>query len=193
MDYKGFFQEKYHQTEDPWHFETSLYERVRHAAMTEFALAQSPQRILDLGCGEGHFLSHLLARSPKIEATGVELVSLAAERCRSRLSNFSVQVWEMDLLDYLAQEHETRFDLCICGDVLYYLTPEVVRDRVLPGLDSIVRPGGAIIISYADVNNHDWLTEVFAQRFRLDKQVYIKPMQEPPPWPWVVTLFRVEG
>ena len=193
MDYQDFFTKKYQATEDPWDFETSLYERVRHASMTEFALINEPKQILDLGCGEGHFLSHLLSKAPKIAVTGVELIPKAAERCRLRLADYSAQVIVMDLLDYLATASGEPFDVCVCGDVLYYLSPETVRQQVLPGLATRVRLGGNIVVSYADVNNHEWLTNIFAARFPLDKQVYIKPMQEPPPWPWVVQLFRMEG
>lgn len=195
MDYVDFYRRMY-ESEDPWHFGTSPFEAVRHAAMIEFALSLSPRRVLDLGCGEGHFLGRLLARPGSIEAIGVELDERAARRCRDRLAGFEAQIVTSDLLDYLAHppgRPEQLCDVAVCGDVLYHLAPEVVRQRVVPALPGFLTRKGGLVISYADVNDHAWTVEVFKSHFALKHSVYIRPLVQPPPWPWVVALMTLEG
>lgn len=195
MDYVEYYRQKY-QVEDPWHFGDSPYEKVRHAAMIEFVRHLNPKRVLDLGCGEGHFLSRLISRAPGIRAVGVELNEQAALRCRARLTGHPVEIVSSDLLDYLSKPPEpasARFDVAVCGDVLYHLSPGVVRERVLPTLPAFLRPGAGLVLSYADVNDHDWTVDVFKGRFTLTHSVYVRPMCAPPPWPWMVALLILEG
>lgn len=192
MDYQSFFRERYEQ-EDPWHFGSCPFEGTRHAAMIEFALSLHPRAVLDLGCGEGHFLERLLGRAPGVKATGVEIDANAIARCRARLARFGARLVRADLLGFLNSPVEASFDAAFCGDVLYYLAPEVVAGQVVPGVAQRLRPGGGLVVSYADVNDHQWTVEVFRGRFRLARQVYIKPVQDPPPWPWMVSLLVLEG
>lgn len=192
MDYKEFSHQIY-QTEDPWHFGTSLFEKARHAAMVEFVLANNPSKVIDLGCGEGHFLEHLLRKASAIEASGVELESKAATRCQKRLSSYpKTKIITADLLDFLQEEPGELFDTVVCGDVLYYLPPDIVAAKVVPAIAHLVRKHGDLVISYADINDHSWNVEIFQSHFRIEKQVYIKPVQNPPPWPWMVALLTVK-
>lgn len=191
MDYASILREKYRE-EDPWHYATCLYERVRHAAMAEFALAAEAQRVLDLGCGEGHFLGYLLDRAPYLEAVGVELEPAAAARARTRLAHRRVTLYTQDLADFLA-EAAGQFDVAVCGDSLYYLAPDYVAARVVPGVARLLRPGGRLVVSYADVNDHGWTVEVFRPRFNLLRRIDLRPFQQPPPYPWVVALLEVVG
>lgn len=195
MDYKEYFRRIY-EVEDPWHYGTSLFEKVRFGAMTEFALACSPETVLDLGCGEGHFLEYLLRRAPGLRVTAVELEPVAAARCQARLAQYGVSLHVMDLVDFLAPRRPADsglYDVAVCGDVLYYLPPQVVSTQVVPGVAHLVRSGGGLVLSYADANDHEWSLKVFRSRFKLEKRVYIKPVQDPPPWPWMVALLAKEG
>ena len=42
MDYQDFFRERY-EREDPWHFGSCPFEKIRHDAMIEFALSLRPR------------------------------------------------------------------------------------------------------------------------------------------------------
>lgn len=205
MDYREFHRQKY-EVEDPWHYGTSLYEKVRHAAMVEFVLARQPRAVLDLGCGEGHFLARLLNHAPGLRATGVEVDPAAAARCRERLAERQlesgagsfeesrVEILCADLFDFLSPAGGARnavYDAVVCGDVLYYLPPASVARQVVPGVASLLSPGGGLVVSYADINDHAWTVDVFRTRFRLEQQVYIRPLPDPPPWPWMVALLSV--
>lgn len=195
MDYADYFRRMYDR-EDPWSFGSSPFEKIRHSAMAEFILSLSPRRVLDLGCGEGHFLQHLLARSPEIRAVGIELEPRAAQRCRERLAGFRAEIIVSDLLDFLAGHPAGSggpYDAIVCGDVLYFLNPETVAGRVAPAVKALLRPSGGLVLSYADVNSHEWTVDIFARLLTMRHAVYIRPMQEPPPWPWMVALLTREG
>ena len=195
MDYQEYFRQKYEQ-EDPWRFGSCPFEKTRHAAMSELALLKAPRRLIDLGCGEGHFLAYLLTRAPHLEVTGVELEPAAAARCRTRLAGSRAEIIAADLLAFLAArrpQDQGAYDVAVCGDVLYFLPPETVAGTVVPAVARLLRPKGGLVLSYADVNDHDWSVQVFLGRFRSLKQLYIKPLQDPPPWPWLVALLEADG
>lgn len=194
LSFEELLRQKYdellqeYRVEDPWHFEGNLYERIRHDAMAEFVLASAPRTITDLGCGEGHFLGRLLARAPAIKATGVELVPEAAARCRARLAQYNVKILTMDLLEYLKAEdtERGRNDVVICGDVLYFMPAPLISEQVVPGVFSLLRSGGAAVISSGD--DLEWVHQLFEERFSPVNMVHIKPRLGPPPCAWVVSL-----
>lgn len=180
--------------EDPWSYGTCLYEKSRHAVMTEFALAGAPRSVLDLGCGEGHFLAHLLAKKPGLRATGVELVPEAAARCRSRLAGYDAAIHTADLLDFLAAPPAgLQADAVICGDVLFLLPPELVSTRVVPGVAALLPPEGPLVISSAGMHDDKrWTVDAFTDRFRLVREMHLQPLIDPPPCTWYVSLLTKE-
>lgn len=199
MDHKEYLRWLYGAV-DPWHYGDSPFEKVRHDAMSRLALTLKPHRVLDLGCGEGHFLENLLEHAPDIQAVGVEYDERAAARARNRLNRFRVELVNTDLLDYLAEprtEKRQSFDVVFCGDVLYYLCPPLssvdVAQRVVPGITALLRPQGGLVLSYTDVNSHKWTADIFLDRFRVVKSMSVHPEQKPPPWPWMIMLMVSEG
>jgi 2-polyprenyl-3-methyl-5-hydroxy-6-metoxy-1,4-benzoquinol methylase len=164
--------------------------------MAEFALARQPRTVLDLGCGEGHFLEGLLRQAPSLHVTGVDVEPVAAERCRARLAGHHAEILCRDLFDFLSpaeRDRRAQYDVAVCGDVLYYLPPKEVARLDVPGIASLLSAGGSLVVSYADVNDHAWSVEVFRSAFKVEKEVYIKPVQEPPPWPWMAALLTLGG
>lgn len=194
MKNRDYFQ-KIYKNNDPWHYASDPFERIRLEAMVEFVSLINPGTLLDLGCGEGHFLEHLLNRMPKVKVTGVEFAPTAAERCRSKFSPTNVEVIVSDLLSYLESARKNRkvFDMIICSDVLYFLDPDLVSKRVVRRLASMLTPGGGLIICYADINDHQWTLDVFRGKFRVVRQVYLKPMQKPPPAPFMISLLTLKS
>lgn len=178
--------------EDPWSYGSNLYEKARHAVMIEFALDGSPRSVLDLGCGEGHFLARLLAREPGLHATGVELISEAAERCRARLAGYDAFILTAGLQDFLADPPAgLRADVVICGDVLFMLPPEIVSARVVPGIADLLPPEGRLVISSAGLHDDKrWTVDAFAGRFRLIKEVHLQPLLDRPPCTWYISLLN---
>jgi len=96
---------------------------------------RGPERIVDVGCGEGYVLSRL--KSPTI--VGVD-VSEAAVRQAAHASDAVVIRSYAESLPFC----DSYFDAAICSEVLEHtINPK----KVLEELVRVVRPGGRIILS----------------------------------------------
>ncbi len=188
MNGKEFFMKKYSQ-KDPWNYGGCPYEKIRHSALGELAMELKPGKVLDLGCGEGHFLYYLLSQYPELKVTGVEFISEAARRCRKRLREFKARIVTSHIVDFLMSKEGEEYHVVVCGDVLNFLSFEEVHEQVVPLLRKDLKDEGGIIISYSNVNNQEWIVDLFNQSFFLNRQVYIEPLAPPPPFPWVVSQF----
>jgi SAM-dependent methyltransferase len=87
--------------------------------------ARHPRRILDIGCGQGHYLAELLSRYRDALGIGIELDPRVAEAARQRLSEADVtRRAEIRVGDFLAMEPPPgRFDLILLNHNLHYFTP----------------------------------------------------------------------
>lgn len=93
----------------------SLHEQ-RLSAVVEALKRQGARRILDLGCGEGRLLRHLLADPAFTEVVGLDVSRAALERARERLH-----------LDHLPSRQQGKVHL-LHGSLIY-------RDDRLQGFD----------------------------------------------------------
>jgi ubiquinone/menaquinone biosynthesis C-methylase UbiE len=102
-------------------------------------LAGDGLRILDAGCGPGHYSSLLHERGFRV--TGIdgseEMLAIA------RASSLGVEFKLADLTRSLPFP-DSSFDYIVCIEVLRYL-PDV--NRILPELVRILRPGGTCLIT----------------------------------------------
>ena len=103
-------------------------------------------RVLDLGCGGGHN-GAMLKKAGAREVVGVELDPGAARDARKRLD----RVVECDLgrLDP-AELGDQPFDAILASDVLEHLTD---AEEVLARAVTLLRPGGAVVLSLPNVSN----------------------------------------
>ena len=98
-------------------------------------------RLLDVGCGDGTFLVHLLARHPEVDVAGIDFsatgVSSAPEPLKPRLAVGDVE----RLADHYPP---ASFDLATCIEVLEHVSrPEAVVE----GLARLLRPGGVFVLT----------------------------------------------
>ena len=91
--------------------------------------------LLDYGCGDGTFLKSVSDLFP--HATGVDIAPSQVEDCRHRIPNHRFA---------LVNEIADTFDVVTCMEVLEHCTPEVVN-QILSKLASLLKPGGACVIS----------------------------------------------
>jgi SAM-dependent methyltransferase len=110
-----------------------------------------PQRVLDIGCGEGEYLTAMLKHS--VTATGVGLeadervAALASERLR-RAHGDRGQVLVGSAPADLARAAEALggpADLVLLANVIYYVAPPE-RAAVLEQIASVTAPGGAVLV-----------------------------------------------
>ncbi len=95
--------------------------------------------ILDVGCGEGHFMS--VAKTNNWKVTGIEKAVYAIEICKK----FNLNRVYSDLL-HLKKDH---YDVVTMFEVLEHLKQP---NEYLIKINEILRPGGVLIISTPNFN-----------------------------------------
>ena len=99
-------------------------------SVAEYFLRRAIRNVIDIGCGEAPWLTHLQQLRPKIRYAGYDpseyVVEEFGEACNVRRGSFG----EMAGLHI-----RERFDLVVCADVLHYLHD----DEILRGLPALVR------------------------------------------------------
>ncbi len=104
-------------------------------------------RVLEVGCGGGATLAWLKASGRAGWTVGIELFADAAAVARERLD----ELYEGDVDQHLGRFAPGTFDLVLCLDVLEHL---VDPWGTLRRLQSLLRPGGQIIVSLPNVRHH---------------------------------------
>lgn len=134
--------------EDPFDYETSLYEVARLKAMDEAAGPGPFASVLEAGCAEGHFTERLAARAASL--TAVDLSAKAIARARARLRAKAVDFVEADVRDFKPPSG-VQYDLVVLGDVLYYLDKPMARaafDSLFARIVSWLAPGGRVLLAH---------------------------------------------
>lgn len=104
-------------------------------------------RALDVGCGTGILLRHLLERVPGLHACGVDASADMLAQARLALSAWpDVELLQVKVgagatadLPYTAR----TFDVITCTNVLHYLPQP---EATLSGLGQLLAPGGQLIV-----------------------------------------------
>lgn len=138
-----------------------------------------PQRVLDIGCGSGVYLQHVLDASPTASGIGIDrdagaigvasALLDAAGRCELRLGD----------IEQLAGEIGS-FDLVTLLNNLYYWPPEG-RSDLLRLIRTVLAPGGVVLVATATTdgppfNRHlDLMVRVNAGSHRLPTRQELSP------------------
>ncbi len=109
-------------------------------AMLDLAGPVDGSRILDAGCGAGHYAAELVARGADVVA--VDGSETLLEHARRRLGGRA----ELHLqdLDEPLRFADASFDGVVCALVLHHVTD---RPRLLAELRRVLRPGGWLLVS----------------------------------------------
>ncbi|MEV4370144.1 methyltransferase domain-containing protein [Nonomuraea sp. NPDC049637] len=110
-------------------------------AMLELAGDVAGAKVLDVGCGAGHYAAELLVRGA--EVVGVDGSATLLEHARMRVGERAALVLH-DLEEPLDFADDASFDGVICALVLHHLTH---RARLLGELRRVLRPGGWLVLS----------------------------------------------
>ncbi|MEV1167649.1 class I SAM-dependent methyltransferase [Nonomuraea sp. NPDC049784] len=110
-------------------------------AMLKLAGDVSGARILDVGCGAGHYAAELSARGAQV--VGVEGSATLLRHARARL-NGDAELLLHDLEEPLDFAADASFDGVVCALVFHHVRN---RARLLDELRRVLRPGGWLLIS----------------------------------------------
>ncbi|MEV0165197.1 class I SAM-dependent methyltransferase [Nonomuraea fuscirosea] len=110
-------------------------------AMLRLAGDVSGARILDVGCGAGHYASELSARGAQV--VGIEGSATLLRHARVRLNGHAELVLH-DLEEPLAFAADASFDGAVCALVFHHIRN---REQLLSELRRVLRPGGWLLMS----------------------------------------------
>lgn len=110
-------------------------------AVLELVGDVSGQRVLDAGCGPGHYVAALRERGA--EVVGVDGSAELLDRARARVGD-GVELLLHDLNEPLSMFPEASFDGVVSALVYHHLDE---RRRFLRELQRVLRPGGWLVLS----------------------------------------------
>jgi SAM-dependent methyltransferase len=111
-------------------------------AMLKLAGNVAGLRVLDLGCGAGHYAAELLDRGAA-EVVGVEGSDTLLSAARARLGD-RAELHQHDLEQPLTFLHDESFDLAVMALVYHHID---AREQLLAELRRLLRPGGLLLVS----------------------------------------------
>lgn len=108
--------------------------------------ALDPERrareVVEVGCGEGALISHLVVRLPKATFTGIDT---AQSLGRLFSGHWSRTVFRRITAEALAAERLHDADIVLLCDVLHHVPP-VDRATVLEACARLLKPGGKLVV-----------------------------------------------
>ena len=121
---RQYFRNMYAANNDPWNFETSLYERRKYALTLDTLTKERYHNAFEPGCSIG-VLSELLApRCERLLAT--DIVPSALAQATHRLERYENVVVERRAIPE-SWPNDT-FDLVVLSEIAYYFDAESLRD-----------------------------------------------------------------
>lgn len=125
--------------------DTEPAERARSAVIAMYCKCFSPKgRILDVGCGLGTVVDFLTV-AQKRRYLGIDISTEAIERANYKKANFIAA-------DFSKYKVESKFDIIIFNEVLYYMDHE----KALKRASRMLVDGGRLIVSiYRTKQRHD--------------------------------------
>ncbi len=115
------------------------------------------QRVLDIGCGRGEFLT--LLKDKGIAGVGVDL----HEENIAILNAAGLDAKKLDVFEYLAEEGPNSFDGIFCAQVIEHLPPERVW-ALVKACAAALKTGGVVVF---ETPNPECLA-IFATHFYID-------------------------
>jgi ubiquinone/menaquinone biosynthesis C-methylase UbiE len=100
-------------------------------------------KLVDLACGNGRFLSQILAAFPRIPAVGVDLSPAYCAEARARLADWP----QVDIVNGAVEQapfEDASVDAATCVYLFHELPPRVRRETARE-IGRMLKPGGAFV------------------------------------------------
>jgi SAM-dependent methyltransferase len=162
------------------------------------------ERILEIGCGEGHLAVHLAQQGKQVSASDISRSTVDKARALSAARNVEVEFFIANIYDLDAEAH--RCDLVVCCEVLEHLEDPERALRILLEmanpylLVSVPREPIWRLLNFCrlrylpDLGNTPGHIQHWSQRSFLD---FIRQsaeiVQVDSPFPWTMVLARTGG
>lgn len=154
-----------------------IAEPVLGPTLRAVATKVQPSSVLDIGCGSGIYLHHVLEAVPTATGLGIDVNQPAVDTAIAQLSDLhkasraEVRLGDIEVLADQIDKH----DLVVLLNNIYYWPPEQRAD-ILRTVGGVVAPGGTIVVATATpegqpFNRHlDLMLRVTASSHRLPTQ-----------------------
>ncbi|TYC52502.1 methyltransferase domain-containing protein [Rhodobacterales bacterium] len=120
--WRDHFETLYRTSEDPWNYETSIYEREKYAETLRCLGGRRYLHGIEIGCSIGVLSADLAPLCQRF--TGVDLNERAASRARARLS--PLPGTEIVVAEIPGSWPAGRYDLIVLSEVLYFLSEDQI-------------------------------------------------------------------
>lgn len=132
-------------------------------------------KILDIGCGKGHYIKHLMKQG-YTNILGIEFSSACSKKFLQNIPHLNV-----DFLEHCTKISNKDYDVCLCMDVLEHIPYERIEFMI----DNISRIGKLAILgvaNHSDVlmgeelhliqEDADWWTNLLRKKFKSVKKSF---------------------
>lgn len=116
---------------------------IERPLLEEFFSRLKPARVLDLGCGCGHYAMHLTRTGAKVIGLDLSAEMLSIARAEASREGLEIDLREFDIRSPLPFQDET-FDLVLSSTVLHYVKD---LDPVFSQISRVLKPGGSLLLS----------------------------------------------
>ena len=142
MDFEQVFRNEI----DPWDCD-SPYEQSKYDETIKMMPIGSFDRVLEIGCAEGHFTSKLARMSGELVAADISPTAISRAKQRDKLNQrTNVRFLMFDLI----HEHiPGYFDLIVCSELLYYLGTKDDMVHVVNKMADSILPRGHLIMAHS--------------------------------------------
>jgi 2-polyprenyl-3-methyl-5-hydroxy-6-metoxy-1,4-benzoquinol methylase len=131
--------------------------------------------ILDIGCGKGHYIRHMIDRGYN-NILGIEFSTLCSQKYLTDIPHLNV-----DFLEYCQTIKNNHYDVCLCMDVLEHIS----YDQVEFMIENISRIGNNSILGIANHSdifmgeelhiiqeNSNWWKTLLSKKFTTVEKIF---------------------
>lgn len=160
---KAFDMNRYYKMRsDPWTRSTSLAEIKAAIGLVN---DRRYANCLDIGTGLGYFAEEISSFCDYCLA-----IDISKEAIRKATSRLPGTIVEFKVANVRKFKPKNKFDLVICGDVLYYLGDILLSEefnKLLAKISSWVNDGGRILLTHGALpsRDRDWLQNNYIKKF----------------------------
>lgn len=112
--------------------------------------ARPPQRVLEVGCGAGHYLSYMLRKWPQLRLSAIDMQAEVVASARAHLEAQGllerVTLQEAKLFDLAPPPADQGFDLITLHNNFYYFQ-KAERRALLDHVAGLLAPDGRLLIT----------------------------------------------
>lgn len=156
---------------------SSLLEQLALPRLLKTIRKNKIKHIIDIGCGEGGYLTRISVKFPNVDLTGIEINKEVAESARSNCRDFkNINIINSNVHDYMP---EGKADLIMVNNLLHYIEPQD-RKQLLSRLKSWLSRNGSITIITPILHSKkgEAFSSVFNSFFSAFENLYPTPAEE---------------